>query len=917
MPFTAFNKTSFALAPVIACMLTATPAVARSMADPAPKIVFTSTVAGEVAELTLKNGLKVILKENHAAPVVTWVVIYKVGSRNESAGATGSAHLLEHMLFKGTKTLGKGQIAQLLDRNGADSNASTWTDWTNYYETYAADRLELGLKVEASRMRDALILDSERQSEMTVVRNELERGESSPNRVLYQHLVSTAYRSHPYHHPTIGWRADVEGVATSTLKRFYNTFYQPNNAVAVLVGDFKTADAIAQIRRHFEGIPAGPTPPAVITVEEPQMGERRLVLRRRGETNMLQMAFHSPAASHADIAPLLVLDSVLSAGTTSRLYQALVEGQLATSAWSDVGMQRDPSLFRLGATLKQGSDHAKVEAMLLEQVKAVQDTLITPAELVKAKNQAEASYVYESQGTSGLAHTLAQYEAIASWQRNFELLAQIKAVGPADVQRVAKTYLTADNRTVGWYVATPDGPVPPAPANSGNGKAVANAAKVQPVPLFPFELRRPQPGQLTPPVRKVLANGLRVLVLEVPASQTVAIDGYVHAGALADPPGKDGCAQAVAAMLDAGTARRNKLQLATDLETVSAGVDFSGGTATTGISGHCLAKDTTTTLATLVEMMREPAFPEAELSKLKSRWIAGIRQNEDQPGTRASRAFAQAIFPKGHPFYDLDAAEAIAQINAITPADLRAFHRRYYGPNATTLVVVGKVQARQVIADLERLFAGWGQAEAAPLEIPDVPAGPPKRIVVPMPDQTNVEIRFGHTAHIRRTSPDYYASSLANYILGGDPLTARLGLRLRDELGLTYGTYAGFAASLGAGPWKASITVNPANVPVATSELKGVIGSYLKSGATARELAFAKSSYIGSQAVGLASNSGMASSLSAIELYGLGLDHWARYPRLIDSVSLDQVNAAAKRLIHPESAHLILVGPLAPEAPAQ
>jgi zinc protease len=884
------------------------PAPAKA-ANSAPAITTVQTMAGPVQELTLANGLKVILKEDHAAPVVTWVVYYKVGSRNEVIGTTGSTHLLEHMLFKGTKTLGKGQIAQLLGRNGASFNASTWTDWTNYYETYSSDRLEMGLMIEAARMRDALILDSERQSEMTVVRNELERGESNPGRLLYQEVTSAAFKAHPYHHPVIGWRSDVEGVSTDDLKAFYDTYYHPNNAVAVLVGDFRTPEAVSMIQKHFEKIPAGPQPPELYTTEEPQVGERRVTLRRRGETNLVQLAYHVPSVQSKDIAPLLVLDTVLSSGVTDRLHQALVEKQLATGTYAYTGVQRDPSLFRVGATVKPGVTHETVEKALLAELEKLKAEPVPAAELQKAKNQAEAVYVYQNEGTSGLATALGSYEAIDRWQRAFELLDEIKQVKPEDVLRVAQTYLTSDNRTVGWYASTPDGPVPPKPANSGSGKAVANSGKVVPAKPFPFEQQASKPRALTPPVRKVLSNGLTVLVLPNDAAPTVAIDGFVRAGALMEPKGQEGLAAATAAMLDKGTAKRSKLALAADLETVAASVGFSGGTETTEIGAKMLSKDLDLGLTALAEMLQEPAFPADELTKLKARWIAGIKQAEDQPETHASRALSQAIYPEGHPYRELNPSEQIAAIEELDVADLKAFHARYFGPNATTLVVVGQVQPDAVVAKLEALFKTWAPVAKVDVTIPETPRKAPQRIVIPMMDKSNLEILLGHAGQITRRSPDFHASSLANFILGGSGLSSRLGVKLRDEMGLTYGTYSTFSASSGAGAWQASITVNPANMETAITALKAEISGFLAKGITAEELAAAKGSYIGRQAVGLATNSGMASSLSSIEYYGLGLDYWGRYPALINGITLEQVNAAARKLIAPDSAHLIIAGP--------
>jgi zinc protease len=878
----------------------------------APALAVSQTISGAVSQVTLANGLKVIFKENHASPVVTWVVAYKVGSRNEGPGITGSAHLLEHMMFKGTKTLGKGQVAQILDRNGAESNAGTWTDWTRYFETYSADRLELGLMIESARMRDALILDSERQSEMTVVRNELERGESDPNRLLYQSLYSTAFKAHPYHHPTIGWRSDVEGVSTAQLKHFYDTYYQPNNAVAVMVGDFKTADALALVHKYFDVIPKGPTPPAVYTTEEPQLGERRVILRRRGETNLLQLGYHIPGVASKDIGSLLVLDTVLSSGVTSRMYQALVEKQIATSAWSDVGINKDPSLFRVGATLKPNGDHITVERALQAQLDAIKTTPVTAKELEKAKSQAEADYIYQNEGTEGLAFSLASYETQDHWQRAFSLLDDIKAVTADDLTRVCKTYLNVDNRTTAWYVATADGPMPPN-ANSSSGQATVNGKRPEIHTPYAFERREVPVRKTIPPSRVVLPNGMTVIVLENDASQTVNLDGFERGGAIEDPQDEKGLASAVSALLDAGTAKRTKLQLAEDLEGASASVGFGAGTLTTSITGHWIAKDTDLALGALAEELMTPTFPQVELDKLKTRWLASIRQSEDQPSTRSARAFSQLLYPQGHPFYVLDQAAQLAGVNKITRDDMVAFHQRFFGPNHTTLVLVGKIKASTVVPKLEQLFKGWQAAPAtATTEVPDAPLNKAQRVIVSMPDKSNVEIRYGHTSPVKRTSPDYYAALLANYVLGGDTLTGRLGLQLRDQMGLTYGVSSAFNAGMGGGAWRAGVTVNPANADTAITALTNEVKRFLAGGITQRELDFAKSAFIGGQAVGLASNAGMASSLASIELYGLGLDYWGRYPHLIHAVTAQAANQAARKLIHPELANVVIVGPYAP-----
>ncbi|HUQ30885.1 MAG TPA: pitrilysin family protein, partial [Pyrinomonadaceae bacterium] len=342
--------------------------------------------------------------------------------------------------FKGTPTFNKEsntQIAATLQKIGAAFNATTWYDRTNYFETVPSDQLEMTIKLEADRMRNSLIADTDRQSEMTVVRNELERGQNEPSEVLDEAVYAAAFREHPYHHPTIGWRADVEGVPTSRLKEFYDTFYHPNNATVILVGDFERAQALQLIGEHFGAysVPAHPIP-EVYTEEPPQQGERRLVIRRAGELALVQMAFHTPGVlgqsnvlsndelakraaappAENDIYPLVVMSVALSHGITSRLYQALVETELAVDAHSNADQHRDPGLFNVYATVSPEVEPQKVEATILEELAKVAEEGLTEAEIEKARQQIIAQVAYSRDGTFNIAMQMAEAEAVADWR---------------------------------------------------------------------------------------------------------------------------------------------------------------------------------------------------------------------------------------------------------------------------------------------------------------------------------------------------------------------------------------------------------------------------------------------------------------------------------------------------------------------
>ncbi len=406
------------------------------------------------------NGLKVLLAPRRAAPVVALMVVYRVGSRNEAVGHTGATHLLEHMLFKGTPTYNKKngtQIAAVLQKQGAVYNADTWFDRTRYYEMLPSDQLELAVHLEADRMRNSFIADSDRQSEMTVVRNEMERGENEPSRILDERVWAMAFREHPYHHPTIGWRSDVEGMPTSQLKEFYDVYYHPNNATAIVVGDFDEQTALDLIAKHFGAVPASPQPiPPMYTTEPKQEGEIRFKLRRAGQLGLIEMAWHIPEATHADTATLSVLDHVLSAGVTSRLYQALVETQLAVDESAQAFQFVDPGLFTIDVTIRPESSHEAVEEVVLAELEKLKVEDVTESEMQKAKNIILTQMIFLRDSPFGVVSALGESEAVADWKLYANLPKMVEAVTAADIRRVANTYFTEDNRTVGWFIPKED-----------------------------------------------------------------------------------------------------------------------------------------------------------------------------------------------------------------------------------------------------------------------------------------------------------------------------------------------------------------------------------------------------------------------------------------------------------------------------
>jgi len=432
------------------------------------------------------NGMTLLLVPDHTSPVFTFMVVYHVGSRNEAPGNTGSAHLLEHMIFnKSTENFGKAHghktFQEVLYEAGADyssTNMTTWYDRMNGYSTLPSDKLELAMKIEADRLGRALILDSERQSEMSVVRNEYEIGENDPAQALEKAVVAAAIQAHPYHWSTIGYRSDIEGVTTEKLREHYKTFFWPNNSDALLVGDFDPDAALALFDRQFGAFPKSDRPiPQVITQEPPQEGERRVVVQRPGTLGMVMLAYPRPGAKDPDFIPIEVLNSILADGVNSRLYRALVEQGLATNVNSNNYTLRDPFPILIDATVAGGKTHADVENAIKAAVAGIAANGVTGDELKRAQQQIEVAVVRSRDGTYNYASNLGEAVASADWKWFLTYVENIKAVTAADVKRVAASYLVPPHATVGWFVPASAASEAEAPAAAAAPVAPASAAK--------------------------------------------------------------------------------------------------------------------------------------------------------------------------------------------------------------------------------------------------------------------------------------------------------------------------------------------------------------------------------------------------------------------------------------------------------
>jgi len=411
-----------------------------------------------VLATTLDNGLRVLLLEDHRSPIVSFQVWYRVGSRNEQRGATGIAHFLEHLMFKGTPTHGPREFARLIEQNGGQDNAFTSQDVTSYFVNIAAERLDLVIDLEADRMRNLLLdpreIDAERQ---VVIEERRTRTDDNPGGFLGEELSSVAFKAHPYGFPIIGWAEDLKRITPAEIRAFYDTYYVPNNAIVVAVGDFNAFDLLAKIKRRFGTIPRGADPPPVLAVEPPQNGERRVIVRKQAELPNVYLAYHVPHHASEDAVPLDVLSTILSGGRASRIYRHLIyERRIALDAGGDYSyFSLDPNLFWFWATPMPGQTPETLEAALIEEMERLKREPVSDEELQRAKNQVEAAFVFQEDSVHRRASLLARFELLGNYQLKDAFLAKVRAVTAADLTRVASTWFSQDRKNVGILLPKP------------------------------------------------------------------------------------------------------------------------------------------------------------------------------------------------------------------------------------------------------------------------------------------------------------------------------------------------------------------------------------------------------------------------------------------------------------------------------
>lgn len=871
--------------------------------------------SGGIEEYIMKsNDLSVLLMEDHSAPVATFMVTYHVGSRNEAVGHTGSTHLLEHMMFKGSRSFNKKRntaIWTVLQNVGARINATTWLDRTNYFELLPSEHLETAIAIEADRMRNAFLRDEDRQPEMTVVRNEFERGENDPFDALDKNIWATAYQAHPYHHSTIGWRSDIENVSTERLREFYNTYYWPNNATVTIIGDFEKQEALKMIKKHFgKHRKSKHKIPEMYTTEPKQEGPRRLSIKRSGETGIVGIAHKSPEGLAENTYALQILSKILGGGKSSRLYRKIVDKGLATGLFMWDFPFKDNGLFITYVFMTPGTEHSEVERLVLEEYENIKQNGVEKSEVERAKAQIRSEMAFSRDGSYSIASALNESIAIGDWKFYTTYNDKISSVKKEDIKTVAKEYLNEDQSTTGYFI----------PELNGEEGALIGANKVhQPLNYSPSnEAGKNVSKNKTTKQKRSIANqivsskpipGIELKTLKTSVKDVITIAGSIFGGDEFSPEENKSIAELTASMLGEGTTKQNKFDISEKLESVGASLNFSSDKYRVRFKANCLKKDVPLVIELLGEQLRMPAFNESDLENLKKRLIGSLQRSKQNTRTRASGGFKRTLYPKGHPNHSSEIDEVIADIKKTSTEDLKSFHKTNYGLGNMSVVVVGDVDNKALSKALELAFGGWKKSE---LFIPDLTLSAndpgPKTHYITVEDKTSVDMFIGVPIGIDNTHEDYYALMVGNYILGGN-FAARLMQTVRDKMGLTYGVYSSIrGVNNGSdGYWSVWGTFAPDMLKKGKQAVIDQINGWVE-GITDSELSAKKETITGSYKVGLATTGGLAGQIKRNTEKGYNDSMLDEYPSIIQKLTLKQINEAIQKYINPEKLVIVAAG---------
>ena len=899
---------------------------AAAWAGPSEKI---AAIEG-VTEYRLANGARVLLFPEASRPTVTVNMTVLVGSRHEGYGESGMAHLLEHMVFKGTPD--HPLVPKALRDHGASFNGTTNVDRTNYFETMPAtdDNLEFGIAMESDRLVNSFVKGEDLTSEMTVVRNEFERGENNPGSVLNERIHAAAYEWHNYGKSTIGSRVDIERVPIDNLRAFYKKYYQPDNCVLVVAGKFEVTKALALAEKYLGSIPKPERQLTATYTEEPaQDGERTVTLRRVGVVGSVGAAYHIPSASQADWAPLSLVAGIISQSPNGRLYKALVESKLATSAQARADNAHDPGLFFASASCEPNKLDAVREA-LVKTIESLGDTPFTEDEVNKAKARSKRAAEMLQSNAQQMLQVLSSASALGDWRLMFIQRDRVAATTAADVNRVIKAYFRTPNRTVGVYIPSLDASrseVPAAPpidvvVKDYKGGSVGAEGEA-------FD---PSPANLDARIKIVNDGGLKAgLLAKKNRGETVSLALTLRYGNPDSLKGQTVAAGMLPGLMMAGTKKHDRQSMREELDALGIRISPGGGGGGGGggrrggggggggapgqltFSVEAKRETLPKALELLGEILREPAFPPEEFETSKIRMVSAIQSGVTEPGTLARTKLSRALSPytKDDVQYVPTIEESLQRTREVTIDQVRAIYETQVGGSHAELGVVGDFDAEGTLKLVKKILAGW--ESKTPYDRITRRAGEYGTNIkedIITPDKSNAEYLAGLSFSVSDADPDYSALRIGNFIFGGSTLASRLGDRIRQKDGLSYGATSSLTASSRdkVGTMTVTVSTNPANIGKVTAAVTEELERYLKEGPTDSEVADAKQAFVEAQKVGRTSDAAIAGQIVSNLEIGRSFGFAAVQEKEILDLTPSKITEAFRKHIDPQRLVILRAG---------
>ncbi len=864
-----------------------------------------ASAESEVLRAKLANGLRVIIVRNPIAPVVTTEVNYIVGSTESPKGFPGTAHALEHMMFRGSRGLSADQLSTIVAGLGGEFNAGTQQTATQYFLTVPSDALPLALRIEAIRMRSVLATESLWEKERGAIDQEVAQDLSNPEYLFYKELLAKAFKGTPYEDDALGTRPSFAKTTGAMLRNFHDTWYVPNNAVLIIVGDVDPREALREVRRRFGPIPARPLPPRA-KVRLPPPAPATITLDTDLPSGLAVVAFRMPGYDSRDYAAAQVLWDVLGSRRGS-LYALVPQGKALSAEFEGEVLPKAAVGYAMAA-FPAGEDGFA----LTREIRRILGGYArdgVPADLVEAAKRHEiADAEFRKNSVAGLAEAWSQAVAVEGRESPDDDLEAIRKVTPDDVTRVARETLQDNAAIVAVLTPKPSGEAVPAPGARGGESFAPGVVKAVKLPRWAraAEALPPVPRSRVTPIVTVLPNGLRLIVQRATISRTVAVYGRIKTRPeLQQPKGKEGVARVLDDLFSYGTRKRDRLAFQEALDAIGA-----EETAGTSFSLRVLSDRFEEGIRLLAENLLEPALPEAAFEVSRREVAAAVRGELESPGFRARLALRSALYPKDDPSLRHALPTTVA---SLSHADVKGYYDNVFRPDLATIVVIGDVDPDRAKEAVAAAFGSWRAAGPEPdTDLPPVPANGPAASTVPDASRVQDEVTLAETVGITRTHPDYYPLKVANGVLSGAFYATRLYRDLREETGLVYSVDSVLDAQKTRSLFAVYYACDPPNVSKVRALVERELRDMREHAVSPAELRRAKTLLIRQIPLSESSLDRIAQVLIGCVLEGLPLDEPVRAARRYREMTVDEVRAAFARWIRPDDLAQVVRGP-APE----